>query len=107
MSSKSPAISKYWQSLLLIVLPALLGIALVYLVATPQVQRSAAELSVRNVAEVKAGALDNALQVLSGQLEGLSRLSQLRTAIAANDQGALDIMATEWSLMFSNINQLA
>ncbi|NND38252.1 MAG: phosphomannomutase/phosphoglucomutase [Pseudomonadales bacterium] len=107
MSSKSPGISKYWQSLLLVLGPALLGIALVYFIARPQAEQSAAEQNVRSVAEVKAGALDNALQVLSGQLEGLSRLSQLRSAIAAGEQGTLDIMASEWSLMFSNINQLA
>lgn len=107
MSDKAPGLFKFWHSLLLVALPAALGIALYFSVISPLANRDAAVLNVESIARVKAGAIDNSLQVLSGQIEGLSRLSELRAAIANGDQSELDIMASEWALMFTNLNQLA
>ena len=106
MSVNSPSLLKFWSSLLLVVVPSVMVAGLYFAVLNPWVSSDAAQLKADTAVKIQAGAIDNSLQILSHQLEGLSRLTSLHMALNVGDQAALDSMADDWATMFPHLNQL-
>ena len=106
MSTKSPGLLNIWQSLLLVILPVCVAVAVYWFVGLPMAAKQSAESQARMVAEVKAAALDNSFELLASQLEGMSRLSSLRQALLDDDHQTLSVLSKEWSLMFANVNRM-
>ena len=106
MSVNSPSLLKFWSSLLLVLVPSVMLAGLYVAVLSPWVNSDAAQLKADTAVKIQAGAIDNSLQMLSHQLEGLSRLNSLHMALNAGDQAALDSMGDDWAAMFPHLNQL-
>jgi phosphomannomutase/phosphoglucomutase len=106
LSVNSPSLLKFWSSLLLVVVPSVMVAGLYFAVLNPWVNSGAAQLKADTAVKIQAGAIDNSLQLLSHQLEGLSRLTSLHMALSMGDQAELDNMADDWATMFSHLNQL-
>ena len=106
MSVNAPSLLKFWSSLLLVLVPSVMAAGLYFAVLNPWVNSDAAQLKADTAVKIQAGAIDNSLQILSYQLEGLSRLTSLHMALNMGDHAALDSMADDWAAMFPHLNQL-
>lgn len=86
-------------------LPALLAALMYFLVGASASNNQSAMLKAQAIAEAKANAVDSNFEIVTYQLEGLSRVSSLRSALNENDSVAIQSLAKDWALMFSYLNR--
>ena len=105
--NKPPNLLSYWQGLLLAIVPGIVVIALYMFACVPLTLQHIADSHANDLALAKAAAIDNSLQVLTDQLEGLGRQQVLKAALDSGDWQALNAVASEWTLLFSNVERLS
>ncbi len=105
-SQKPPKLLNHWPRLLLAFLPALLVVAVFFLVYLPMAANQAANMRANDLAQVRADMLDNNLQQLSQHLDGLARLPRLRLAMRDGDSAVLEKLEDEFMLEFTHLNRL-
>ena len=103
-SSKHPT---HWPSVLLVVLPSFIVIALYFFVYLPLTASQAALQRANDLAQAKVVALDSNLKQLANHVDGLTQLPEVRAAIQAEDKALLKQLAGQLGLGFSDINRLA
>jgi len=105
LTAKSPGLHRYWQSLLLLLLPACLIVATYLLLVQPRVSNEMTHGIVQGVVDLQARALDNSLGQLAEQLNGLTRQPVLRQALQDQDLEALERLGQHWTMAFSHVNR--
>lgn len=103
-SSKHPT---HWPSVLLVVLPSFVVIALYFFVYLPLTASQAALQRANDLAQAKVLALDSNLKQLANHVDGLAQLPEVHAAIQAEDKLLLQQLAAQLALGFSDINRLA
>ncbi len=103
---KSSKGGKFWQGIVLLVLPMLAAFLALFLWITPTLNTLAAKHYIQGVAEQKAKVLDTEITIVSQRLEGLAKSPLLLSAIEENDQVLLDQIKNQLSVMFNGVDQL-
>jgi phosphomannomutase/phosphoglucomutase len=97
----------HWPSVLLVVLPSLAVIALYFFIYLPLTVNQAASQRANDLAHAKVVALNSNLKQLADHMDGLARLPEIHLAIQAHDKTALQQLAEQFALGFTDVSRLA
>ena len=106
-SNQSSQRLTHWPSILLVVLPSLAVIALYFFVYLPLTVNQTAAQRANDLAHAKVVALNSNLKQLANHIDGLAQLPEVRQAIQADDKAALQQLAQQFALGFTDISRLA
>jgi len=106
-SNQSSQRLTHWPSVLLVVLPSLAVIALYFFVYLPLTVNQTATQRANDLAHAKVVALNSNLKQLANHLDGLAQLPEVHQAIQTDDKAALQQLAEQLALGFSDISRLA
>lgn len=107
MSNKPPGIIRYWQSLLLAIVPGLCVMAVYFMVCIPLANKQVAKVHAGGVASARAAAIDSSIAMVSSQLEGLARQSEIRAALNATDWQQIGQIEDNWAALFPDMERLS